>query len=64
MSLIPVCRSDVSFSVAFWAARDAGSDVFIWRGKKYRTKTREENGLPVPPKKPIIIGWETSCSAT
>lgn len=55
MTAIAICRDDVSFGIAFHAARIEGARLFEWHGKLYNTDLAPEK--KEPPK--VIIGWRT-----
>lgn len=55
---VAICRDDVSFSIAFHTARNAGADEFYWRNGRYHTRTAEEEHSMIPTNKPpVIVGW-------
>ena len=54
-----------SFGSAFAAARKAGKKTFVWQGKSYHTKTKEEmSSAPSKSLKPVGRGGKPSVDST
>ena len=58
MKKVAIMRGDLPFPTAFAAARQAGAELFDWRGSRFHTRRADD--APTQPDPEPIVRWETT----